>query len=81
MLLSASGTLLLGTLTINNNNNGRTTDTKNKTLCYTHIHRAHQTDNRVHADTHTHWEEEARPHAGIDECHDAQREVNGQDGR
>lgn len=32
-----------------------------------------------HADTHTHWEAEARPHVGIGGCRDAQKEVNAQD--
>ncbi len=35
----------------------------------------------VHADTHTHWEVEARPHVGIGGCHDAQKEANVQDDR
>lgn len=39
-----------------------------------------QTNNTVHADTHTHWEVEVRPHVGICGCHDAQKEVNAQDG-
>lgn len=30
--------------------------------------------------THTHWEEEARPPAGIGGCHDAQKEATAQDG-
>ena len=40
-----------------------------------------QTNNTVHADTHTHWEEEARQHVGIGGYHDAQKEASEQDGR
>lgn len=35
----------------------------------------------VHADTHTHWEEEARPLAGSGGCHGALKEANARDGR
>lgn len=33
------------------------------------------------ADTHTHWEEEARPRVGIGGCRDAQKAASEQDAR